>query len=42
MINKIIKPTSKQTIAAIKIRDFSELLTADFLSSSGTCPESQI
>lgn len=25
MINKIIKPTSKQTIAAIKIRDFSEV-----------------
>ena len=24
MINKIIKPTSKQTIAAIKSRDFSE------------------
>ena len=25
MINKIIKPTSKQTIAAIKSRDFSEV-----------------
>lgn len=25
MINKIIKPTSKQTIAAIKSRDFSKV-----------------
>ena len=25
MVNKIIKPTSKQTIAAIKSRDFSEV-----------------
>lgn len=55
---EIVKPTSKQTVAAIKSGDFSEVqkirdiarqnaadiisLTAVFLSSSGTCPGSQI